>query len=84
MCEVLLSILGRVGRSAVVAEFGPKPGPRCRDRGDGVPADGSPGLDAVDATLHVRAGSSSSTSSSTLILDLSRRMGKWSCALEEA
>ena len=30
--EVFLSQYGRVCRSEVVSEFGPKPGPRCRDR----------------------------------------------------
>ena len=50
MREVFLSQYGRVGRSEVVAEFGPLRGPRRRDSGDGVPADGSPGLDAIDAT----------------------------------
>ena len=31
--EVFLSLLGRVHPSEIVSEFGPKPGPRCRDRG---------------------------------------------------
>ena len=48
MREVFLSQYGRVGRSEVVAEFGPLRGPRRRDRGDGVPADASPGRDAID------------------------------------
>jgi hypothetical protein len=47
---------------------------RNQGRGGSGRGDGSPGPDAVDATLHtshdVRTGSSSSTSSSTLILDL--------------
>ena len=32
MREVLLSGYGRGYRSEAVSEFGPKPGPRCRDR----------------------------------------------------
>ena len=55
---------GRVYLSEIVSKF------RCRDsetrwiggvtmtccRGDGVPADASPGLDAIDATLHTNHG----------------------------